>query len=163
MFLGQVSGRLASESPNEHLHGLRADDLRSGEQVRHHWTTHGGVGILTNFRLFLLGHPHPLHRPVLWEVELETLTDLDVIQAQFPQAYHPVNRVVGWTPQGQAHMAEAVDYGDLFLVRCNQTTVFAGYPDRAARIQRWIDESRVARMMEVLGRVASPSAIRPGS
>ena len=146
-------------------HGLPLEELRTDEQVLHHWGTHAGRGVLTNQRLFLLGHPAPLHRAILWTVELERLTDLVVVEPQFPQAYRVQTQVIGGSYGVVAAKgnAEPVEYDALFLVRVNEATIFTGGPDKAAQVQRWIDEARVARMIAVLGHIAAPTGAYSGT
>jgi len=133
--------------------GLPASVLRPGEQVLHGWRIPQGCAVLTNQRIFLLGHPSPWHRPVLWIQDLETLTSLEVVEPPVPQAYKLSFQVRGGRGGWAETWVDPVNYDALFLVHANTVTVFAGHPNSAEEVQRWIDETRVARMVAVFGDV----------
>ncbi len=134
-------------------HGIPASELQDDERVLRYGRTHEGRGVLTNRRLFLQGHPSPIHRPILWSVGLESLTELEVVEPSFSQAYRVQTQVVGggYAVVGAAGHADPASYDALFLVRANEATVFSGDPGRAEQVQRWIDEARVARTVAVRG------------
>jgi len=142
------------------LFGLARGVLRPGERVLEHWPAPHGRGLLTDQRCLLLGPPAPFRRKLRWSEELEKATSLEVIEPSFPPSYRIVTQVRGGKAGAAqaAGVAEIVDYDRLFFVNVNDVTVFAGHPDRAAEIQRWIDRARTARMVAVLGDVRAPVA-----
>ena len=123
-----------------------------------------GRGVLTTHRLFVLGRRAPFRRPVLWKLELERLTVLGVVEPSFPQAYRVQSQVIGsqFSAVAAAGHATEVNYDALFVVHANGAAVFVGGPALAEKVQRWIDEARVARMMAVSGRVVPPADSPPG-
>jgi hypothetical protein len=133
-----------AERPTRSWFGLSARELRRDERILHHWRARRGRGLLTNQRLFLLGHPAPIHRPILWSVDLEKITELEVIQPSFPQARQVQTQVIGskMGELGAAGGAGSVQVDALFIVLADAVPVFSGGPDGAERIQRWIIESR---------------------
>ena len=150
---------MASRGPTRA--GLPKGELRRDESVRHYWRAPRGSGraVLTSQRLFLLGHPAPIHREVLWSLELEKLTELGVVEAEFPPAYRlAIRNMAGkasWV--GTTGVWVKMENDSLFVVHANTVEVYSGSPGRAQAIQGWIDEARVARMMAVLGRVLPPT------
>lgn len=69
---------MARDQTPESVLGLDRDTLRPGEQVTLHWSAPEGRGLLTNLRCLLLGHPHPIRRPLRWSVDLEQINALSV-------------------------------------------------------------------------------------
>lgn len=126
---------------------LAPGQLRDGEQILHHWPAPAGMGILTDLRFLMATHPHPVHRLVLWSEELEKIRFFEVVKS--PDAWVPgffgrASGVGGGTP-GSGW--EKLD--DYFGVYVDDVLVFVGYIDHCVAIQKWIDETRVARLEQL--------------
>ncbi len=135
-------------SPSESGHGLPPGEQRPGEKVLDHWPAPGGRGLLTNLRCLLLGHPHPVHRPVLWTTDLESVRSLSV--ATVPG--EPGLRIDARGTFGGGSISTG-DIDPTFVVLTDETMVFVGYPDACGQIQQRIDAARTDRCVALFGRV----------
>lgn len=108
--------------------GLPVGELRSNETVLRHWPAPKGRLLLTNQRCLILSHPHPLHRNLEWEVDLESVTSLEVVAA--PSVADPA-----------------------FAVMVNEVAIYTGEPNVCAEIQSSIDNARTDRSIAVYGRL----------
>jgi hypothetical protein len=138
---------------------LAPGTLRSDEEVLHHWPAPSGMGILTQYRILLATHPHPTHRLVLWEKNLEAIGSFAVQPSS--------GSVFGTVSASQAPLTSATyasGHGlldDYFAVVVDDRVVFVGYVDRCNDIQQWIDDLWCARR-EALGWPQRPP-LGPGS
>lgn len=150
---------MTAGSTGEGAHGLDPKELAAGEHVLHHWPAPGGIGLVTDRRCLLLGHPKPLHRPIRWTAPLDEVHYVEVQQGRdtvgpdASVATSPIetkgSEVGGWS--GVMTMASLP--GD-FMVVVDGTPVFRGYPKRADEVQGWIERARidcVRRRREPLG------------
>jgi len=137
--------------------GWRRPDLPPGvllpnEQVLHHWPSPGGVAVLTDQRLILAGHPHPLRRPVHSIQPLESIRAFEVAETPWSgKLAQTLGQAGGATGGGM--MGEIVQRPREFWVIVDGVPVYVGYPDPCGEIQQWIDEARTAR-----SRVVGPRA-----
>jgi len=144
-------------------HGVPEGALRPGELVLRWWSAPHGRGILSNFRFLLLSHPHPLHREVVWERNLETIQSLEVSENEagtvstafvqntlYPQSgrtrYDPTDSTAVFDPR--------------YVLLLDGITVLVGSPDGLGEIQAAIDAARERRCMDLFGRVLP---YRPGA
>lgn len=141
----------------EGRHGLSSRDLETGEGVLHHWSAPRGLGVVTNRRVLLLGHPAPLHRHVEWCQDLESVKVIEVERMQDtvlledPKWSTPQAAPVGGPSYAEGIGLSKVSVPSNFHVVVDGTSVFHGYPMHCERVQGWIEEARWARMQD-LGR-----------
>ena len=125
---------------------LAPGELRPTEMVMRPWPSPGGMGILTRERCLIVGHPHPVHRWILWSEDLEMIESFGVSKS--PVASVPEFSGRGFS-MGGGVMLGHVGGGrldDYFRVEVDSVPVFVGYIDHCEMIQRWIDEARTARL-----------------
>lgn len=143
-----VGASVADGPSSASPHGLAPDVARPGETVLRHWPAPGGRGLLTNRRCLLLGHPHPVHRPLVWSQELEAVRSLSVGEVSgLPSGTLVISGSFG---------GGGVAYGGVdrtFAVLVDEVPVFVGYPNDCEDVQRWIDDARTSRCLELFGRV----------
>lgn len=104
--------------------------------------------MLTNFRCLLLGHPHPVHRDVLWTMDLESVRSLSVATV----AGGPGLRIDARGTFGGGSVTTG-DIDPTFAVLVDEKMVFVGYPHACGEIQQRIDEARTNRCVALFGRV----------
>lgn len=123
--------------------------LRSGESALHHWPAPSGVAVLTNLRILLASHPHPLHRQVVWERDLERIGSFAVQKT--PEEFAMQMAVpFRWGFQPGTTGVSLAPMPEYFAVVVDERVVYLGHPDHCENIQKWIDELWVARR-EALG------------
>ena len=135
--------------PTGPFEGLPPNTIRPGESVLHHWSAPQGRLLLTNLRCLLLSHPHPLHREVEWETDLERIRSLEVTEVDaggMPdsiarQTLTGVNRGGGGPLDAQLR------------VEVNGLPVYAGNASSCGEVQTRIDDARTARCMALYGRI----------
>ena len=132
---------------------LAPGTLRPDETVVHHWPAPSGMGMLTQYRLLLTSHPHPTHRLVLWEKDLEAIGSFAVQPT--PETF--VGSVFGpkTSQPAQAVGVSQVPLDSYFAVVVDDRVVFVGYVNHCTDIQGWIDELWCARRV-ALGWPARP-------
>jgi hypothetical protein len=136
---------VTNEVPQERAHGLDPRELGEGEVIVHHWSAPGGVGILTDRRCMLLGHPEPLHRAVEWSTMLDEVESIEV------QELEPLRGIMNTTvalPQGVWGPTLAIPGDEVpgsFVVRVDGVLVFNGTPRHCEEVQGWIDAARAQR------------------
>jgi hypothetical protein len=125
--------------------GLAPRELRDGEAVLHHWSSPHGLGVLTNQRCVLLGHPHPVRRDVQWSVALDAVGVVEVGQlAETPHLDYsggPGMRGVG----SATGVVRGASLAGSFVLRVDGVHVAQGTSEECAKVQRWIGEARSAR------------------
>lgn len=129
------------------LHGLPAELLLAGEQVLRRWTAPGGLGLLTNLRCLLLGHPHPIHRSVRWAV---LLNQIQTVSVEFVPGLEFQGLMVRpgtrtWSGGGGAKTTQEVGIPPGFQLLVDGTVLFEGSWDRCTEIERRIEEARGSR------------------
>lgn len=140
-----------SDGTPEPAPGLPSGTARPGEQVLDHWPAPRGRGLLTTHRCLLLSHPHPLHRDVLWEVDLEAIRGIVVVEDDEGEVSDQFARV---------SLAGGLQFGDItgvgpldprFKVQVNNVVVYIGDPGPGGKIQAAIDGARASRCVALFG------------
>lgn len=124
---------------------LAPGELRVGETVMRHWPSPAGMGILTRERCLIAGHPHPVHRRVLWSENLADIKFFDVMKE--PEAWLPVFFGRSFSLGGGVGLGGVgwTKLDDYYAVVVDNVPVFVGYIDHCEMIQQWIDEAKTAR------------------
>ncbi len=144
---------VSDEETSSALHGLPKTSVRPGEVVRQHWSSPGGRGLVTNQRCILLSHPSPIHREMVWERNLEKIEHLEVVSlVDDPEVVAFVERsLAGCSKFGHDSGMGVVKCG--FKVTVDDVSVYGGEADTCANVQRWIDDARTQRSIELFGRL----------
>ncbi len=104
--------------------------------------------MLTDLRCLLLSHPHPVHRRVLWAVNLEAVRSLNVVNVP---GLRGTNTGMQTSFGGGRISTGTVD--PTFSVQVDHVDVFIGDPDPCGELQQQIDDARSSRCVAVFGRV----------
>ncbi len=128
--------------------------LLPDEAIVHHWPAPRGRGLLTNLRIVIVTHPHPVHRSLQWDVGLERIEALEVEPLRSRR--HPERGIA--EPFGHGP-ALAGGFDPWYGVEVNGRAVYVGDPNPCADLQERIDEARTSRCMAVYGRMLP---YRPG-
>lgn len=132
--------------------GLPPVTRRPTEIVLQHWPAPGGRGLLTSERCLLLGHPHPLHREIEWELDLDKIGRLEVVAlADDPEVVAFVQRTLAGGSKTGDPTAGVINCEYKIVV--DETTVHVGDAAKCGSIQGWIDDARARRCMALYGRV----------
>lgn len=122
--------------------------LLPGEAILQHWPAPRGRGALTNLRLLLMTHPHPIHRSLQWDVGLEKIEALEV--EPLVSRRHPESGIAGPSSDGSVRVD---GFDPWYGVEVNGRAVYVGGPNRCADLQQRIDDARTSRCMAVYGRL----------
>jgi hypothetical protein len=109
--------------------------------------------MLTSQRCLLLGHPKPLHRNLLWEVELEAVHKLEVVEDAGGEVSDQFARdtLAGGLKIGALTSGQPLD--PRLTVQLNDVTIYVGSADRCGEIQAAIDEARGRRCITLFGHI----------
>ncbi len=130
---------------------LEDGPLAPGEGVAYRFHSPHGLGLLTDRRLRLFGHPHPVRRALLWSVDLENIYELSVEELGKPGEVTG-SSFAAWTRFGTVFGTQ-VTLDPVYAVLVNNERVFVGYPQPAADLQQRIDDRRSKRCLALYGQV----------
>jgi hypothetical protein len=114
--------------------------------------------MLTSQRCLLLGHPKPLHRDLLWEVELEAVHKLEVVEdaeGGVSDRFARDTLAGGLKIPGAGHgdLTSGQPLDPRLMVQLNDVTIYVGSADRCGEIQAAIDEARGRRCITLFGHI----------
>ncbi len=127
-----------AHSASPHLEVVPGVPALPEERVLHRWSAPGGVGVLTDLRVLLLGHPKPRRRKLRWTADLRRIRTIEVEGQGGPST-----RV----EEGGRRGSSRLNLDDQsYAVLVDNMVVYRGPPSECQKVQAWISGAWADRL-----------------